>query len=113
MRGTVEQHPKWNHNEFLAFLLLYASAADMEFSTEERDLICQKIDRDHMECVKDEFDQNNDFERINIISSYKDQFFDTHEKKAELLVRIEEIFEVDGEYSQTEHNLFMMLRKLL
>jgi len=113
MTGTVEQHPKWNYNEFLAFILLYASAADMQFSEAERDLILQKIDSEHLACVQSEFDKNNDFERINIISSYRQKFYNSPEKKAELLVRIEEIFEVDGAYEQTEHNLFMMLRKLL
>lgn len=113
MEGTVDQHPKWNYNEFLAFLLRYASDADMEFSTAEKELILTKIDTEHLKCVQEEFDKNNDFERINIISSYRERFYNDPEKKAELLVRIEEIFEVDGEYSQTEHNLFMMLRKLL
>ena len=44
MEGTVQQHPKWNYNEFLAFLLLYASDADMNFSDSERNLILQKVD---------------------------------------------------------------------
>ena len=61
MEGTVEQHPKWNYNEFLAFLLLYASDADMKFSDSERDLIQQKVDPEHLKCVQEEFDKNNDF----------------------------------------------------
>ena len=113
MSNTVSTHPKWNHDQFLCFLLLYASMADMEMSDEECELIRQKVGTENMDEIKEELDSNNDYERLQIIQKYKDQFFPNAEKKAELLVRIEELFEADGTYDRTEHNLFMMLRKIL
>ena len=113
MRGTVDTHPKWNNNQFRCFLLLYASMADMEFSDEECALIMEKIGETSLDNIKEEFEANNDYERLQIIETYRDQYFDTAEKKSALLVSIEELFESDGNYAREEHNLFMMLRKIL
>ena len=112
-QALVESHPKWNHDEFLCFLLLYAAMADMQFSVGEKELILDKVNPSCLTLVKTEFDVLNDYERLNVIGSYKEKFHNTPEQKAELLVRIEEIFEIDGTYTTTEHNLFMMLRRLL
>ena len=112
-KALVESHPKWNHDQFRCFLLLQAAMADMKISGDEKQLILEKIGPCALTEVKDEFDTLNDYERLNVIGAYRDKFYDTPEKKAELLVRIEELFEIDGTYTTTEHNLFMMLRKLL
>lgn len=113
MSGTVNTHPKWNHNQFLCFLLMHAAEADLEFTQEECDMITKKTGEHSIDEIKGELEVNNDYERIQIIQSYKEKFYPTAELKAELLVRIEELFESDGTYDQTEHNLFMMLRKIL
>jgi hypothetical protein len=113
MTGTVKSHPKWNFNRFMCFLLMHAAEADLEFSEAECDMIKKRIDEAAMNEIREELEANNDYERLQIIQSYKDKYFPTPEKKAALLVRIEELFEIDGTYSQTEHNLFMMLRKIL
>lgn len=110
---TTQKHPKWNRDEFRCFLLLYAAMADSNISPKEKDLITSKIDNQSHQAVREEFDALNDFEKLNVIASYKETYYPTAEDKAELLVRIEELFEIDGEYTRTEHNLFMMLRKLL
>ena len=112
-QSLVDSHPKWNHDGFRCFLLLYAAMADMTITEDEKQLILERIGPTEMSEVKDEFDTLNDYERLNVIDAYRDQFFDNAEKKAELLVRIEELFEIDGTYTTSEHNLFMMLRKLL
>jgi hypothetical protein len=112
-QALVESHPKWNHDEFLCFLLLCAAMADMEFSNDEKKLILSSVDPSCLTKVKNEFDLLNDYERLNVISAYKEKFHNSSEQKAKLLVRIEELFEIDGTYTTTEHNLFMMLRKLL
>ncbi len=111
--AILESHPKWNHDEFLCFLLLYAASADMNFSGKEKQLILDRINPSAFKGVKDEYDALNDYECLTVIGLYKDKYHKTAEQKAELLVRVEELFEIDGTYTTTEHNLFMMLRKLL
>ena len=112
-QGHVSEHPKWDHDHFLGFLLLYAARADMDYSESEREYIQSKIDPQAMKEVQSEFDDCKDYECIRIIEKYRDRFFANAEQKSELLVRIEELFESDGHYTITENNLFMMLRKLL
>ena len=113
MQGTVKTHPKWTFQQFMCFLLMHAAEADLEFSKAECDMIMKRVGEHEMEEIHEELEANNDYERLQIIQTYKDRYYPTAEKKAELLVRIEELFEIDGTYSQTEHNLFMMLRKIL
>ena len=109
----LKTHPKWDHDEFLSFLLLYASRADMEYTADEQEYIKSKVHQGALEKVLSEFEACKDFECLQILESYRGEYFSTPEQKAELLVRIEELFESDGEYTTTENNLFMMLRKLL
>jgi len=112
-QDRVSNHPKWDHDHFLGFLLLYAARADMDYSDSEREYLESKINPDTLNEVQQEFDECRDYECIQIIEQYRDEYFKTPEQKAELLVRIEELFESDGHYTITENNLFLMLRKLL
>ena len=109
----LKAHPKWNRDQFLTFLLLYASMADMQYSDQEREYILSRVEPDTLQEVKKEFDQCKDFECLQIIEAYRARYLDTPDKKSVFLTRIEELFQSDGEYSITENNLFLMLRKLL
>lgn len=112
-KDHLSSHPKWDHDQFLTFLLLYASMADMEYTEDEREYIRSKTKPDVMKAVQGEFDECKDYECLQIIEAYRNQFFSTPEDKAELLLRLEELFESDGKYTTTENSLFLMLRKIL
>jgi hypothetical protein len=113
MTSVSDTHPKWDRQHFLAFLLLCAANADMAYTDAERKFILDKVGATALEAIRREHDDCNDYEHIQLVQKYKDLYFKTDEDKQQLLKDIKDLFEVDGEYSQTEHNLFMMLRKLL
>jgi hypothetical protein len=110
---SIKDHPKWNYNEFLCFILIYASHADMEFSEEEREVIKTQIDEDHSAPLYAEFEELTDYERIQTIQAYKGLYYPTHERRDEILFRIRTLFESDGKFDVMEQNMFRMLKKIM
>ena len=109
----MSQSPEWNYDEFLAFLLIYASHVDMEFSDEEKDRIKERIATDTFNKMYEEFQLRNDFESLQLILDYKGLYYPTPERKQELLARVKDIFFADGEYSVMEQELLHFLEKLM
>ena len=110
---SIKGHPKWNYNEFLCFILIYASHADMEFTDEERSMIKSQINEDKSAPLFAEFQELTDYERIQTIQAYKGLYYPTHEKRDEILVRMRALFESDGKFDVMERNLFRMLKKIM
>jgi hypothetical protein len=113
MTHNISKHPHWSRDEFVAFLLLYAAEADMECTDEERAFIKTGIDEVHLSFVEAAYTELSDFERISVIKSYQPQYFATPEQKAELLSKVERLFQADGEFDIMEHNMYRMLQKIL
>ena len=109
----MENHPKWNFEEFTTFLLLYASNADLELSASEEALMKKRLDLKKYDAVKKEFDKNSDYETIQTILSYKGIYFPTIDRTKELLNLIKQQFFADGEFSTLEKNTYRILQKLL
>jgi hypothetical protein len=108
-----QEELKWSYNEFLTFVMIYASYVDMEFSEEEISNIKSRVDQDAFDKMYAEFDKRNDFEALQIILSYKELFFPTDEKKKEILKAIKLQFFADGDYSPMERELMHFFEKLM
>ncbi len=106
-------HPKWNYNEFVCFLLIYAAHADLEFSAEERKMIGNLVSEDQVCGLDDVFSEMTDYERIQTIQSYKGLYYPTTDRRDELLDKIKTLFESDGHFSIMEQNMMRMLQRIL
>ncbi len=104
---------KYNYEEFSSYLLLYASMADMELTQSEIDLIKTKISEEQYQEIKADFDQANDFERLQTIEKYRGVYFPTAARAQELLSKIVKLFHVDGNFSHLEQNCLRLLNKLI
>jgi len=104
---------KLNYNEFLAFVLLYASHVDMEYSDAEKEAIQQLVSEQSYEKVYDIFNEMSDFAALQTIIDHKGIYYPTADQRAELLAKIEELFYADGDYSIMEKELMQFLDKLL
>lgn len=113
MENILDSHPKWNHSEFSAFLLLYGAFADMEMTKEEEAMIRSKVNDETYNKIKEEFDSTNDYQQVEIIMAYKGLYFPTVDRRNELLDMIKKEFLADGDYSLMEHNLMGLLQKLM
>jgi len=103
----------WNYEEFCAYLLIYASYADMDFSKEEKDLIIGTIGKERFEILESLYLEHGDYERLQVIIDHKGLYYPTAARKLELIEKVTKLFEVDGEYSRPEKTLLLFLDKLL
>lgn len=105
--------PKWNSEEFITFLLLHASHADLEFTDDEREVIMERVSPDVFEAIYSEYEEMGEFEILQTILSYKGIYYPTLDRKNEILDLIRKQFEVDGDFSALEKGLILFLEKLL
>ena len=104
---------EWNYEEFCAFLLLYASYADLDFSKSEKELILTKVNKETFDKIEKVYLESSDYERLEIILDHKGVYYPTHAQRMELLGELTKLFKADGDYSKLEKNLMIFLEKLL
>jgi hypothetical protein len=104
---------QWNYNEFCTYLLIYASYSDLDFSKAEKDHILTKIDEESFKKIEKVYLDSTEFQRLQIIMDHKGLYYPTLPQKQELLGKMRELFDADGEYSTLEQNLNDFLVKLL
>lgn len=108
-----EEKKEWSFREFRAFLLLYASHIDMQFSEEERELIRKRLGERNFQQLIKEFDRLNDYQCLQRIEDYKGKHFPTEKEKQILLEDIRDIIRADGVIHPMEHAFVLILEKIL
>ncbi len=103
----------WNHDEFVCFLLIYTSHVDMEFSDEEKESLKNQFSPEIFAKQFAHFESLNDYQALDAILQYKEQYFATPEKKQQLLDTIRSQFFADGEFSDFEKEIYNFLERML
>jgi hypothetical protein len=109
----MKEEYKWNYSEFLGFLLIHASYADLEFTADEKELIQSKVGKETFEKMHAEYEELGDYEILQEILKYKGLYYPTEDRRNEVLAEINKLFKADGEFSKLEQNLSLFLTKLL
>lgn len=108
-----ERVQNWTNDHFIAFVLLYASHADYDYSAEEKENILSLVNKKILSEVEAEFERLGDFAQLDLIMMLKKQFIKTSEDKLKILQHLNNHFAVDGDYSKLESGLYTFLEKLL
>ncbi len=103
----------WNQEEFIAYLLIYASYADGVFLPSERQLILEKINNDSFHKIMSESAGDSDEVKIEKIKAHEGIYYPTHAQKQELLYLIKKQFLADGNFSDEEKVLWDRLVEIL
>lgn len=103
----------WNREEFVCFLLIYTSHVDMEFSDEEKESLKNQFSAEIFEKQFALFSDMNDYQALDAILKYKEQYFSTPELKQQLLDSIRSQFFTDGEFSDFEKEIYHFLERIL
>lgn len=104
---------EWNYEEFVTFVLLYASHVDMEFSDTEKQKIKERLPQETFDKMYTIFREMSDYECLQTILKYKGLYYPTQDRKNELLDKIKMVFFADGDYSVMERELLHFLDKLM
>ena len=103
----------WNHDEFVCFLLIYTSHVDMEFSEVERESLKKQFSSEIFNKQFAVFESLNDYQALDTILQYKEQYFATPEQKQHLFDSIRSQFFADGEFSDFEKEIYNFLERML
>lgn len=103
----------WNLDEFITFLLIHASYADLEYSEEEKSLIKNHLSEEDYKEISAAYDDMGEYEITETILSYKGIHYPTVSQKQEVLGRMMQLFEADGDFSKLEKKLHEFYNKLL
>jgi hypothetical protein len=109
----MEKELNWNSNEFITFLLLHASHADLEFTDDEKEVIMERVSPDVFEEIYASYEEMGEFEVLQTILDYKGLYYPTNDRKNELLDLVKQQFHADGVVTSLEKSLMMFLEKLL
>ena len=109
----LETHPKWSKEEFISFILIYASYADLNFSEDEKESIKKRISKRQFKDILNEYHSIVDLEKMKIIEIYKEHYFKNTQDQVELLSFIEKQFKLDGSYGMFEKALMEQLKRII
>ena len=104
---------KLSHEEYLAFILLYAAYADLEISRDEAERILDCIDRDVFVKTRRYFLELNDKQRLDVILAQKLQYLGTKYLVDITLAEIKNLFMCDHNLLPIEQFYYNFLKKQL
>jgi len=107
------QPESWCYDQFITFLLIHASYADLEFTEPERTAILEKVSGDVFEEINTYYDSLGEYERLEVIMSCKDKFIPDETAKAKVMNALTEHFYADGTVSKLELLLLEFLDRLI
>lgn len=106
------RHIRLSEDQFMCFLLIYASHLDYVFSETEEQFILKRYDRALFDEMNELFHANTDYACLKIILSHKKQYFDTEEKFDSIKSLLHEVFAADGDVSRIEINFLPFFTKM-
>lgn len=109
----IDKKASLTKDEFITFVMIYASEQDYDFSTSEEEAIKARYGLSTFQKVYDLYVTLGEFERLRLIMSYKSQYFNSIQKTGELLLLIKEQFYSDGDYSRSEKSSYNFLEHVL
>lgn len=110
----MEAVEHWTYEDFLTFLLLMAASADFNVTEKEKEAIINKVGVEEFNKVKEEFDLQNDAQRIDTISTLYRRFESRIGGKEKLINHLTEIFELNRHgVNVLDQELMIMINKIL
>ncbi len=104
---------QWTSQELKAYILLFAAHANFMEDKKELDFIKKRVGEHNLDHIHDEFDADNDYQRIQKIKAAIERFEYSKDEIDNLFTDIKALFIVDGKFDILEENLFRGLKHIL
>ena len=108
-----QENTSWTYNEFLAFLMVYGAQLDTDLPTEELDFIKNRTGISDIEKIKKYVEGVSDIEALDIIETYRKQYFDTKEKEEKVRLDLESLLKTDSNHTQLEQAVIHLLKRII
>ncbi len=103
----------WSREELKAYILLYCAYADFIETKTEKEYIKSKVGEEKYRHIHKEFDQDNDYQRIQKIQNTVARYNYSKSETDRLFDNIKKMFLVDGSMDILEENIYRGLQHLL
>jgi hypothetical protein len=100
-------------DDFACFLLTYLAEADYKITEPEKEIILGHVTPEKYERIKRFINNRSDYQCLELIDFYKNEFLTNDEKRQSLLDELELMYQKDSKHSVLERNMIMQLRKIL
>ena len=100
-------------DDFKTFTLTYLAEADYKVTEEEKEIIFHHVSQERYEQIKALIDRLSDFECLNVISDYRNNFLSDEKVLDQLVDEMEELYKANKHTSILEKNMIMALKKVL
>ena len=104
---------EFSYEDFIAYVLIYAAYADLEFSPEEKQLIQTKVNADHYDKLMQLYHQQSDMDHIETFTALCGKFCPQPEDKQKMLQDMVQVFHADHDFSSMEHNFLRAIKHLM
>lgn len=103
----------WTREELKAYILLYCAYANFVETKAEKEFIKSKVGEEKYRQVHKEFDQDNDYQRIQKIQHTVTRYDYSKSEINRLFENIKKMFLADGSIDILEENIYRGLQHLL
>lgn len=104
---------KWTYNEFITFLLIHASYADLEFTEPERQAILMLVSQEMFDEIYAYYNILGEYEKLEVIMTCKDRFILNQDDKLKMMNLLSDQFIADGVVTKLELLLMDFLDRLI
>jgi hypothetical protein len=110
---TTEAINTWSLDHFVALILLYASHADYDYSTEEKEHILEHTSDTILAEVEKVFYGLGDYQQLDLIIKLKKKWVTSDDERDKLFGLLKRHFDADGDFSRLENSTLAFLNRLL
>lgn len=102
-----------SYNEFLAYVMIYATGMNNKVTKEELAYIMQKTGVADVDSIKAKIDSMTDAENIELIDAYKQKNLSSPDQVTKARRDIDALLKTPGEHSQLEAAAVHMIERIL
>ncbi|MEM5564869.1 hypothetical protein WNY78_07120 [Psychroserpens sp. AS72] len=107
------KNTNWTKQELVAYILLYVAHSDLKETKHEHEYILSRVDIETYNHIKQEFDEDNDYQSITKIVDAVNSSESYNKNPDELFADIKLMAFADGKMDQMEHAIYNSLKKIL
>jgi uncharacterized tellurite resistance protein B-like protein len=101
-----------NLDDFTCYLLTYVAEADLKVTPAEKDLILEHVTPEKYEVIKRFIDNRSDYENLQLIDYYKNEFITTEEERNALIEELGKVVHADNA-GQMEQYMLRAIQKFI
>lgn len=103
----------WDKQDYLAFILLYLAEADGRLEAEELKYIADHLGKEHLDHIRSSASECNDYQCLEVMRAMRPRFYPGEIGLDSLKMEMKALCQVNGRFSQFEHEFVELITRQL